>query len=307
MRLTALVSIAAFTIILLPSTLNAQAVPNDGQPGTLQNCTDAYRAVLEDYDTNKTGAVQSVTCSSPKGSVLVTATDEASSDFVAAAFNRDPNIGAADVGNKACAVYRTGDQGETYNLSGKDFSQWKKFVKNQCTVGLGTDVSHKLVFATEDQWNAHQLGGVNGADNLCNIAAIAGGLSGTYTAWLSDSNNDAKDRVNNSVFPYFLPDGAGNPAQQVANNFADILDCTNPFCLQSSIRRDENGVQRINREAWTGTASNGVKTGNFCADWTTDNADTPFTGHVNFNSVGWTSIARRTCTFGNIGLYCFQD
>lgn len=39
------------------------------------------------------------------------------------------------------------------------------------------------------------LGGLTGADTLCNDLATAAGLPGTYVAWLSDSNTDAKDRL----------------------------------------------------------------------------------------------------------------
>ena len=85
--------------------------------------------------------------------------------------------------------------------------------------------TEKIVFVTRQDFTGN-LGGLSGADDKCNTAATAGGLPGTYTAWLSDSGNDAKDRVTQSALPYLRTDGV-----RVADNFADILNCGNPFWM----------------------------------------------------------------------------
>ncbi len=166
----------------------------------------------------------------------------------------------------------------------------------------------KIVFRTDEEFLAHLLGGLSGADEKCNTAAANATppLPGTYTAWLSDSSNDAKDRVTQAVVPYFLPDGAGGMAEKVADDFADILTC-DLNCLDFSIRRNENGVVQTNQEAWTGTFATGLRAGAFCGNWTTDNDDKPRVGDVNSISSTWTVSNSRPCTQSNVGLYCFQD
>ena len=49
-----------------------------------------------------------------------------------------------------------------------------------------------LAFVTSQSWAGGALGGLAGADAKCNAAAVAAGLGGTYVAWLSDSQNDAR-------------------------------------------------------------------------------------------------------------------
>ncbi len=109
--------------------------------------------------------------------------------------------------------------------------------------------------------------GLEGADNICNLRAQEAGLPGTYTAWLSDSSTDAKDRVTQSKVPYVRTDGV-----LVADDFTDLLDCGNPFCLQASIGRRETG-EGIAIAAWTGTNVAGLFDGQSCGDWTDTGAD----------------------------------
>jgi hypothetical protein len=52
-----------------------------------------------------------------------------------------------------------------------------------------------LVFVTSTEQAGGDLGGLSGADSICNDRAAAAGLPGTYVAWLSTATTDAIDRL----------------------------------------------------------------------------------------------------------------
>ena len=54
--------------------------------------------------------------------------------------------------------------------------------------------STKIIFVTSLIYSGN-LGGLSGADAKCSLRAQAGGLSGSWKAWLSDANNNAIDRI----------------------------------------------------------------------------------------------------------------
>lgn len=157
--------------------------------------------------------------------------------------------------------------------------------------------------------------GLDGADNICNARAQAAGLPGTYTAWLSDSTANAKDRVTQSAGPYHLPLAGAAIGEKVADDFADILACPGIFpnedCLDFPIKRDETGtlLTSVGIRAWTGTR----QTGNFfgeathCSNWTDGTGG--FIGRVGrafLTGSPWTSDDSKLCNESR-ALYCFQD
>ena len=125
----------------------------------------------------------------------------------------------------------------------------------------------KIVFVTSQTFNGN-LGGLAGADAKCNAAAMAATpspLPGTYTAWLSDSSIDARDRVTQSAGPYVRTDGV-----RVAESFTDLTDCPAGVCLQAPINLDENNVTRDEVSTWTATGPDGALSVNMrgtCRDW----------------------------------------
>src|SRR5262245_61095552 len=69
-----------------------------------------------------------------------------------------------------------------------------------------------LVFLSSTE-QAGDLGGIAGADAICQSLAHAADLPGTYRAWLSDGNASPSTRFSRSTAPYTLVDGtliAGN-------------------------------------------------------------------------------------------------
>ena len=77
-----------------------------------------------------------------------------------------------------------------------------------------------LVFATSTLRNG-ALGGLNGADAICQERAGAGGLPGTYRAWLSDGTGSPSTRFRRSGQGYRLPDAAQT---SIATDWTDLTD-----------------------------------------------------------------------------------
>ena len=171
-----------------------------------------------------------------------------------------------------------------------------------------------VVFLTSDEHDGN-LGGLEGADAICQGRAQAAGLKGTFKAWLSDSSASAAERLTHSSVAYIDTRG-----QVIANDWEDLTDGS----LQRAITVDETGYDWdsdakhcgafiVLANVWTGTAINGSSKPPFCSDWT-DNSDlaTDF-GHIGFYcypSEAWTDESvgdtSKSCS-AEVSLYCFQQ
>src|SRR5690242_2782849 len=86
------------------------------------------------------------------------------------------------------------------------------------TDAAGKKPQGKLVFVTSTLQTGN-LGGLTGADMICQARAAAGGLRGIFKAWLSDTTASPSTRFTRSKKPYVLLDGT-----VIANNWADLTD-----------------------------------------------------------------------------------
>jgi PKD repeat protein len=146
------------------------------------------------------------------------------------------------------------------------------------------------------------LGGLVGADAICQDSADLHAFGGTWTAWLSDSTIDARDRIPDGR--YELLDGT-----VIAEDKADLTDGR----LNAPINLSDEG-QIIDRPIWTGTNADGTREGDdpedFCGDWTSPsdpNANnTVITGvSSKFLTGQWTNQAIRNCFDAPFTIYCF--
>jgi hypothetical protein len=133
------------------------------------------------------------------------------------------------------------------------------------------------------------LGGTAGADALCQDAADAADLDGTYIAWLSTEAESAFDRVGDAR-GWVRPDG-----KAFANTPEDIV--FHPMRLTAS-GEDTAGEVIF---AFTGTLSQE----NTCDDWSRDDDDA-LAGYGSTTSIGppWTNFGSDPCSRSH-GLYCF--
>lgn len=146
------------------------------------------------------------------------------------------------------------------------------------------------------------MGGLGGANAICQNLANAADLPGTFVAWLSSNQVDARDRVEHADVPYVLVDGT-----QVASNWADLIDgsLTHAINLTETLQTIDN-----TGNVWTGTDSSGVETGRNCNGWN-NNADGLLNdgrvGNSQGTAGGWTDNGNNaTCNLFR-RIYCMQS
>lgn len=122
----------------------------------------------------------------------------------------------------------------------------------------------RVVFVTSTTFTGGYLGGLKHADNLCSQWANKAGLSNpwSFTAWLSDSKEHARDRIYPGRGRYVRVDGTvvAHGAEQFSSG-----------SLLAPINVDEYG-QTVIGAAWTGTLPDGTAapSATHCEDWTND-------------------------------------
>ena len=160
-----------------------------------------------------------------------------------------------------------------------------------------------MVFVTSDQSYTGALGGLTGADTICQERANEAGLPGTFMAWLSDRDTSVSQRFdrNRDDAAFVRTDGV-----RIANNWQDLTDGT----LLEAITRDEFGNYRAN-SVWTNTGIGGDARGSDgdCYHWSTASS-TAFSriGSVFETDSRWTvrDAINWSCD-RQYRLYCFQQ
>lgn len=171
------------------------------------------------------------------------------------------------------------------------------------TDGQDEDCPQVLIFVTSGTFMGN-LGGLAGADNICNTAASNASLPGTYTAWLSTNAINARDRVTQHAAPYLKTDGS----TVVANSFADLTDGS----ILSPINLDEFGNPVAGTvTVWThsNSAGNLKNAGqNACTTWTSSSpaSEGAQTGEADETNALWTDSNFLGCDTAR-HLYCLKD
>lgn len=158
----------------------------------------------------------------------------------------------------------------------------------------------KRVFITAHTYKANEIGGLVGADAICQAAAAGAEspLDGTYKAWLGDGADGPATRFNKTTLPYYRVDGG-----IIADSYLDLVT-NHP---KVAIDVDENGENVVfEMPAWTGVAADGTPLASTCDAWTSATG----VGHVGlpyFIGGGlWTESRASNC--GRRGhLYCFEQ
>jgi len=160
-----------------------------------------------------------------------------------------------------------------------------------------------IVFALTNYNLFGTLGGLSGADNICNTRAQSSGLNGTFRAWLSTNTINAKDRINDGV--YALPNTLGKPTIKVIGSKADFSTGS----ILHRINRTSLGVEFYSNGAvWTGTNEFGNAVPNLnCNGWTSSLSTLNGTmGRTSFQNKSWTNSGTGSCNGDAYAIYCFQ-
>ena len=172
-----------------------------------------------------------------------------------------------------------------------------------CVCGAtNTCVPGRHVFVT-GAVHTGNLGGLTGADAICQTRATEAGLSGTFRAWLSSGSLSAAQRIEHYAGPYYRFALPGT--LRVAGNWADLANGLDT----AAIATDENGASAgSGTYAWTGTfvTGNTDNSSTRCLDWTSaDGAQTGTRGWTSAGSSDWTSNGTAACTAA-LRLYCVE-
>ncbi len=159
-------------------------------------------------------------------------------------------------------------------------------------------IQKRIIFVSSNTYNGN-LGGLSGADTICNNLASASGLSGGFKAWLSHSTSNISDEIiPDDVVAFYLSDNT----TKVADNSTDLLSGT----IQNFINLDESGTIN-NIQVWTGTNESGyVTTNQHCSDWTSSSPSVNGKiGNSNRQNKEWTDYGDEKCNDA-YAIYCFQ-
>lgn len=159
----------------------------------------------------------------------------------------------------------------------------------------------KKVFISSEVYSGN-LGGLLGADAICQGLADSAGIGGTFKAWLSSGTNDPIHRFKQSFYQYVRVDGA-----LVANNWSDLVDST----ISNPINVTELGETLQDALVWTNTYAHGATShyqSNPCNSWTdgTYNYNAIMIGSASQTNAYWTYGYGGNCV-GPSHLYCFQQ
>jgi len=168
--------------------------------------------------------------------------------------------------------------------------------------------------------NGANLGGLAGADAYCTTLAESAGLEArSWAAYLSSSEEDARDRIGDG--PWYNVDGV-----LVAEDVEQLHDAgANALSKQASLSEsgeviNGRGDEPNRHDILTGSAADGTLSGTACDDWTSDGEGSAMVGHHDRTGGGddptsWNSAhGSRGCgledlrgTGGDGLFYCFAS
>jgi hypothetical protein len=160
--------------------------------------------------------------------------------------------------------------------------------------GLSSDNKH--VFVTSTTFSG-ALGGLDAADMYCQSAATAGGLTGTFHAWISYGSSNAFDRTSD-VGPWYTTRDAVAFASK-----ADLRGTP-----QSALLDETGGYPQTLAGAWTGSDAQGAATSENCDGWTNATAGAAATtGTGSSDDAAWGGGNSSIPCNAKAPLICFQQ
>ena len=166
-------------------------------------------------------------------------------------------------------------------------------------VALCDSAGSCTVFATRSTTGGN-LGGLSGADAICQSRAVEASLSGKYLAWLSTSDGTSPaTRFATATVPYVRVDGA-----IIADNWSDLTDGT----LYNPIYLDADGYP-VGATAWTGTNVDGTPKGSNCNDWqsTDGGAQSGYPSATDYKWTAYENLPNVPCRNLTQAFYCFEQ
>lgn len=166
----------------------------------------------------------------------------------------------------------------------------------------------KRVFITSGMLTG-AMGGLAGADAVCQSLADGAGLTGTYLAWLSDGIVAPAFRFTHATEPYVLVDGT-----PIAEDWADLVDGT----LMHAIDLTEGGTPPAQgthvcgqTAVWSNVTADGghADAASHCVGWTDANGIQSHSGRWDLTGADWSAscfAGGATCLWA-APIYCFEQ
>jgi hypothetical protein len=176
---------------------------------------------------------------------------------------------------------------------------------SEVPITLSSPAQPKTVFITSVTFPGAQIGGIAGADAICNALAAAAVpiLPGTYKAWISDDFIGPATTFIHNMGPYV--NTVGNV---IANDWIGLTSGV----LLNPIRYSESGVDLTPAsggpiDVWTGTDTFGNPlVGLTCVGWTAVGLD-GMPGNGNSTNTTWTLAPTLLNCAQDAHLYCFEQ
>ena len=161
--------------------------------------------------------------------------------------------------------------------------------------------TNKIVFVTSSETDG-KIGDLDAADGICNALAGTAGLTGTFVAYLSDSDQtNAISRLPEDGGPWVNTNGD----LVAANREAIITESPESNFLENAIQFDEMGGDQMGAPVWTGTDEFGEASFSDCAAWTSlEGQGTP--GLADKTNLQWVAGEGFFCA-QTAHLYCFEN
>lgn len=170
---------------------------------------------------------------------------------------------------------------------------------------LDCAVSFRRVFVTSELYVGGQLGGLEGADAICNEHAASAGLGGEFKAWLSGNGESPSMRFTTWEVPYVVP---GDPMTELVSSWTDLVDGSPlplPIAVTESGATILAGACSESDRVWTGTKPDGLAHPQTCMGFTTVNASGALGSGTSF--VNWSICNPMANCAAAARLYCFQQ
>lgn len=154
------------------------------------------------------------------------------------------------------------------------------------------------IFVTPSSYVGTAIGGLTGADAICQSVANTAGYSGTYKAILSDDTTSAASRL---TLSYPIVNASGGSTVAASNLWVGTISNAILNPSGSAACSGCPGGDFV----WTGTTSVGaIATGVTCSSWSGgSNGGLGVDGNINST---WISSGSTTCA-STLGLYCIQQ
>ena len=213
-----------------------------------------------------------------------------------------PGCGNQNNTSKARMAYNTSINSYLYCNSEYDVPIGRNCASGYC----GGDSAHKIVFTLDNRLFQSNFSGVSGADTLCQNQADQAGLSGTYYAWIADSNatSEPAQRFSAQIrgsLPIYKTNGA-----KVADDWTDLTDGT----LDSTINITAFGTATVEGgfDVFSNVDTDGTQLGttNTCSDYTSGTGNFE-RGRKDLSNSNWTNAGTTACSGGQALLYCFEQ